>query len=63
MVKVSKLDTVILMEKLKNKGYSLEELAVKLGRTQQTIWAWSSKTKEIRVPCLSEFEKLQSLLK
>ena len=62
MQKVKKEDVIILMAQLRQKGYSQEELAVKLGRTQQTIWAWGSKVKPDRVPCISEFEALQGLL-
>jgi hypothetical protein len=63
MKKVVKEEAVRLLAELRNKGYSNEELAVMLGRTAQTIWAWgsvSAQGKE-RVPPKSDYEVLKRL--
>lgn len=60
MKKVIKEDVVKVMAELKEKGYSQEEIAVMLGRTQQTIWAYGSGATD-RVPCKSDYEVLKRL--
>ena len=62
MERVKKDSVCRVIEALKVKGYSQEEIAVKLGRTQQTIWAWGSKAKMKRVPCLAEYKALIEIL-
>ncbi len=60
MKKIPKNEIVNMIAELKKKGYSLEELAVMIGKTQQTLWAYSSMATD-RVPCLSDYRALKSL--
>lgn len=60
MQKIPKNEIVNVIAELKAKGYSLEELAVMLGRTQQTLWAWSSISTN-RVPAKGDYELLKRL--
>lgn len=62
MQKVTKEEAIKLLQDLKAKGYSQEELAVMLGVTQQTIWCWSSKTMPNRVPRKGDYELLKRVL-
>lgn len=61
MKKIPKDEIVKVIAELRDKGYSLEELAVMLGRTQQTLWAYSSLAKPDRVPSKSDYEVLKRL--
>ena len=63
MEKIKKEDVIKLMADLRVKGYTQEELGVALGRSGQTIWCWSSPTMPKRVPCKSDYEVLNHLLK
>ena len=51
------------MADLRAKGYCNEELAVMLARSTQTIWCWSSATMPKRIPCKSDWDVLNHLLK
>jgi hypothetical protein len=60
MAKVIKEEIIRVIKELKDKGHSPEELAVMLGRSHQTIWAWGSLASN-RVPCKGEYEVLKRL--
>ncbi len=60
MQKVVKSEIVRVINELRLKGYRLEELAVALGRSNQTLWAWSSEATE-RVPGKSDYEVLKRM--
>ncbi len=60
MKKIPKNEVVNTIADLKAKGYSLEELAVMIGKTQQTLWAWSSSITK-RIPGKSDYEVLKRL--
>lgn len=63
MERITKAQAVNVLVELRLKGITQEEIAVYLGRTQQTIWAWGSDAMPKRKPCRMEFEALQKLLK
>ena len=60
MQKISKEEVIKLIKDLRVK-YTQEELGVMLGRTTQTIWAWSSNSTK-RIPAKSDYEVLKRLL-
>lgn len=60
MKKIPKEEVVKVIAELKAKGYRLEELAVALGRSNQTLWAWSSPATD-RVPGLSDYSVLKRM--
>ena len=60
MKKIVKEEIVRVILELKKMGYSEEELAVALNKTQQTIWAWGSFATK-RVPCKSDYEVLKRM--
>lgn len=64
MIKPTKDETITLLKLLHKRGLTFEELAVKLGRTSQTIWAWSSpaKSQKHRIPCKMDFMALEQML-
>lgn len=63
-MKPTKQEVIALIKALKDKGYSHEQLAVMLERTQQTIWRWSSNSlQQINsIPSKSDWEVLKHLL-
>jgi hypothetical protein len=63
MIQVNKSDTVKLLEELKLKGFTHDEIAVYLGRRSQTVWAWSSMSKAQagRVPSKGDYELMKHL--
>ena len=60
MKRIPKAEVVAVMKQLREKGYRLEELAVALNRSNQTIWSWSSQATE-RVPSKSDYEVLKRM--
>ena len=62
MKKALKSDVIKLLEDLKEKGLSREELAVAIGKSSQTIYDWGQADKP-RVPGKSDYEVLKRLLK
>ena len=60
MSKVVKSEIVKVIQELKTKGYRVEELAVALGRSNQTIYMWSVEDNE-RVPGRSDYEVLKRM--
>ena len=65
MERVTKKEAVHLIARLKDDGWTNEELAVELGKTGQTIWAWGSEAEIVagRIPDKSDYEALYRLLK
>lgn len=59
-VKIPKSEVVAVMKQLREKGYKLEELAVALERSNQTLWAWSSEATN-RIPSKSDYEVLKRM--
>lgn len=60
MEKILKTEVIKVINELRIKGYRLEELAVALGRSNQTLWAWSSEATQ-RVPSKSDYEVLKRM--
>ena len=60
MNKIPKEEVVKVMAELRAKGWSNEELAIKLGKTSQTIWRFSSILNR-GTPCLSDYRELKAL--
>ena len=58
--KIPKSEVVAVMRQLREKGWSNEELAIKLGKTSQTIWRFQSLTSK-GIPCLSDYRELKAL--
>ena len=62
MERVKKEEAVELFKGLKAKGITPEEIAVYMGKSHQTIWAWGSPARPTRKPSKSEMEVLRRLL-
>ena len=62
MEKPTKEETITLIQKLKNNGYSLTDIGSQMGMTAQTVWAWSS-DKTSRTPSIADFQFMLGLLK
>ena len=60
MKKIPKNEVVAVMKQLREKGYRLEELAVAINRSSQSLWAWSSMATE-RVPSKSDYDVLKRM--
>lgn len=60
MKKIPKEEVVKVITELKVKGYRNEDLAVALGRSCQSIWAWSS-IESNRIPSKSDYEVLKRM--
>lgn len=58
--KIPKEEVVRVMKQLKEMGYSNKELAIKLGKTTQSIWRYQSLVSN-GIPCLSDYQVLKAL--
>ena len=59
--KPEKLEVVKLFELLHEQGLGFEDIAIKMGRRYNTVWAWATASQVNRVPCVGEWETLKRI--
>jgi hypothetical protein len=61
--KVKKQDIIDLLVLLKSRGWTQDELAIKIGRNHQTIYRWGAKNERMinSVPSIGDYKMLEQL--